>query len=631
MNINKVITIFGLWALFACVSRDHYSPEVEEALALSGDNRKELVKVLKHYAQSPADSLKFRAAEFLIANMPGKYSKFYDAPWNDVATVCLRWTSSSNKQLVSDTYRLNEPVKKEDVKYITAAYLINNIELAFQSWQDKPWGKHISFETFCEEILPYRVDTEPLENWREKALASFHDLNMAFQEDSSITVIDACCKTNNLLPRFRLDKDFPPMNYSQLMASTRSMCNGETALAAFVMRALGIPVTIDFTPHWGFYPTGHNWNSVCDSAGKHISFMGAESNPYESHQGNTMRKGKAYRKTFKHHRIIPINEKHIPLIFKENCIDISHEHDNCIDAEIPVKYQPDIQTGYAYLALLYDFEWHIVGYGSTNGHRIRFPSIGKNIIYLPVYYTDGKQTPAGFPFRINNEGNIHFLDTNSPDTLLTFRVIATDDDKKWFDRMVGGVFEGAGKSDFSDAKTIYTIKNMPDVYNDIVLKTPVSYRYVRYKSPDGSYGNVSEIAFSNTNGDKIQGVHIGSSGSWNNQGATGNKAIDNDLTTFYNAAEENGAWTGLDMKQPHKIATIHYTPRLNGFGVYKGHEYELFYWNKDGWKSFGKQTASGTELMFRVPQNSLLYFYNHTFKKKGQPFFIIDNNMFFYQ
>jgi hypothetical protein len=41
--------------------------------SLAGDNRAELEKVLAHYAQNPADSLKYRAAVFLIGNMAGYY------------------------------------------------------------------------------------------------------------------------------------------------------------------------------------------------------------------------------------------------------------------------------------------------------------------------------------------------------------------------------------------------------------------------------------------------------------------------------------------------------------------------------------------------------------------------------
>jgi hypothetical protein len=268
IQMKTIVSLFIASCLcLSCANR--YSPEVEEALRLAGGNRGELETVLKHYSRNPTDSLKLRAAEFLIANMPGKYSEYYDAPWNDVAAVRLRWTSSSDKQRVMDTYKLEKPVRVADARCITAGYLIANIDLAFRAWRNKPWGKHIPFDAFCEEILPYRISTEPLENWREKALASFADIDRAFREDSTMTAVEACNKVNSLLPRFRLDKDFPPMNYSQLMASTRGMCDSQAALAAFAMRALGIPVTVDFTTHWAFGPTGHHWNSVRDSTGQH--------------------------------------------------------------------------------------------------------------------------------------------------------------------------------------------------------------------------------------------------------------------------------------------------------------------------------------------------------------------------
>jgi hypothetical protein len=59
---------------------------LEQALELAGENRPELEKVLSHYSQSQADSLKYKAACFLIENMPGHYSnsniqqlnEFYD-------------------------------------------------------------------------------------------------------------------------------------------------------------------------------------------------------------------------------------------------------------------------------------------------------------------------------------------------------------------------------------------------------------------------------------------------------------------------------------------------------------------------------------------------------------------------
>ena len=267
------ILIFTL-SIFSFGCSNKTNSPLEEVLELAGSNRSELKQVITHYKANLADSLKLKAAEFLILNMPGKYTESYNAPWEDIATVNMRWSSSSNKFKVQDTYKIGSLIRQDDIKHITADYLISNIDLAFQVWYDKPWGKYISFDTFCEEILPYRIGTEPLESWREKVLASFADVNNMLKEDSTITAVEACKRVNDILPRFRMDKDFSNMSFTQLMATTRGLCDSQSALATFVMRALGIPVTIDFTPQWNNLPTGHDWNSVCDSAGQHISFMG---------------------------------------------------------------------------------------------------------------------------------------------------------------------------------------------------------------------------------------------------------------------------------------------------------------------------------------------------------------------
>ena len=467
------ISFFAFFVFSFGCSHKKNSP-LEEVLKLAGSNRHELERVIKHYRATPVDSLKLKAAEFLILNMPGKYSECYEAPWEDVATVNLRGSSSSDKQKVLDTYQLGNPVRKEDIEHITAEYLINNIDLAFQVWNDKPWGKYIPFDTFCEEILPYRIGTESLENWREKVLTSFADINNSLKEDSIMTAVQACRRVNDLLPRFRLDKDFSNMSFTRLMATTRGMCDSQAALAAFVMRGLGIPVTIDFTPQWKNHPTGHSWNSVCDSAGQHISFMWTETNPYDSHQGNTLQKAKAYRKTYRQHRIVEMDEMSTPPLFQDNLTDISSEHHNMASTAIPVKHRSEIQTGHVFLALFYDFEWRLTGHGEVDSDSIRFQHIGKDILYLPVYCEKGIQIPAGNPFYVDSKGEIHLLSPDSPDSLMSFRAIGSGDDLTLNWRMVDAVFEGSDDADFSNVRKIHTISEMPGLYNKVVLKKNIS-------------------------------------------------------------------------------------------------------------------------------------------------------------
>ncbi|MDR1122171.1 MAG: hypothetical protein LBM08_14855 [Dysgonamonadaceae bacterium] len=607
-----------------------YSNELEAVLDQAGKNRKELEKVLKHYSQDPADSLKLRAAEFLIVNMPGKYSEYYDAPWNDVATVHLRWTSSSDKQKVLDTYKMGEPIVQEDINCITAEYLINNIELAFKVWRERPWGKQIPFDAFCEEILPYRVGVEPLENWREKALVSFADLDTVLNKPET-TSVEACSIINKLLPRFRIDNDFPPMNFSQLMASAKGTCDGMAALAVFSMRALGIPVTSDFTPHWINRSTGHIWNTVRDSMGNHISFMGTENNPYESHPGtlrNTYQKGKVYRKTFAMQQNIQTEDSNIPSLLEEhkNIKDVSAEYAGCTDTvTVCLKYPPVSSTGYVYLAFEQDHRFYPIAWTEDNGDTCRFSSVGRDAIYCPMYYANNRQTPAGDSFWLDNDGNRMILSPDSTDMLLTLDKIDPDNDiSRWLQRMHHGIFEGANQSDFSDAKALHTIDHLPGMlYNDVILRMPASYRYVRYKSPEGGSCNVSEIEFYGSEGEKLSGTPIGTPGAWNNSNRTCDKAFDGDITTFYDAFEKNGAWTGLDFQEQKRIHKIRYLPRTEGQFIYEGHHYELFYWAKDGWTSLGKQTATDSgSLQYRTPSQALLHLDNLTLRKKGKTFFV---------
>jgi hypothetical protein len=359
--------------------------------------------------------------------MPGKYSEYYDAPWNDIATVCLRWTSSSDQQMVRDTYNLGEMVVKDDVEYITADYLIANIDLAFKVWQEAPWGKYISFDAFCEEILPYRVSTEPLENWREKALASFADPYKDLLKNEKMTAVEACCKINDLLPRCKIDPDFPPMSYSQLMATAKGTCANITALAAFSMRALGIPVTIDFTVRWAmpfWSRSGHSWNSVRDSSGNHISFMGADSNPYQPHQGTTHRKSKAYRRMYAKQQNISTPEQNIPPPLRGNFADVSAEHtDMANEIELPVIHPLPTHNGYAFLATRHAKEWYPVAWGETDGKTMRFANVGKGVTYLPVWYADGVQTPAGNMFWLDSNGKAISIDSNTQKGL-NYRIIS---------------------------------------------------------------------------------------------------------------------------------------------------------------------------------------------------------------
>jgi uncharacterized delta-60 repeat protein len=79
----------------------------------------------------------------------------------------------------------------------------------------------------------------------------------------------------------------------------------------------------------------------------------------------------------------------------------------------------------------------------------------------------------------------------------TITSLAYDPRAGYASRMVGGIFQAANNGDFSDAVNLYTITKAPanDQLTTVTIAHPGNYKYVRYLSPNGSYGDVGELAF----------------------------------------------------------------------------------------------------------------------------------------
>jgi hypothetical protein len=635
-----IITIVGsIYFTWHNYRRNHppYSPEINAVLFMAGDNYSQLEKVLKHYSRNPADSLKLRAAEFLIANMPGKYSVEYDMPFENLMALCMRTDKIRNQYSANVTHGLIEPVVKEDVKYITGDYLINNIELAFKVWEEQPWGEDVPFDVFCEEILPYRIANEPLENWREKILAGFDMLNSSFKTQPDITTVEASTQVNSQLPLFRLlSNKIPSMNYSMLMAAATGMCDEMAALAIFTMRALGIPATKDYTLKWPGGDVGHSWNSVYVPAGNRLSFMGTEAHRYKPEKDIYFykHKSKIYRQTFTKQKHIKADSSDIPPSLHDRYMkDVTHEYftlDTFLNdkggckVEIPVKYRPTKNTGYAWLATKGSHTWHVIGWGETDTESINFGIIGKNILYMPLYYADNIQTPVHYPFFVDTNDSIHILEADTGNYLQITVTEILPTTFSYVGHLNRGIFEGANRDDFSDAEVLHIIEKFDGTYfYSTKTRKSKPFRYVRYISREYGNCNIAEIELYSDSGEKLGGNSFGSSS--RSPETACDKAFDGDIFTFFDASLPNGGWTALDFGEPQTIAEIKYFPRHEGNCIYEGHTYALFCWHDNGWQLYERQVAASYFLNFRIPANGLFYFKNVT-TDKTSPWFTLDKN-----
>jgi hypothetical protein len=131
----------------------------------------------------------------------------------------------------------------------------------------------------------------------------------------------------------------------------------------------------------------------------------------------------------------------------------------------------------------------------------------------------------------------------------------------WASRMVGGMFQGANLSDFSDAVTLFTLTSPPTDGVMTALLNPITtpFRYVRYLSPPNGWGNVAEVEYYSP-GPRITlaaGSILGTAG---NSGTTATNAFDDNIATYFDAAAPDGNWVGLDLGSPAAITAIRFSP-----------------------------------------------------------------------
>ena len=151
--MGKAINRFCIPFLFALLACTNETKQLDIALQQAKDNKEELEKVLTHFEN---DSLKYRAACFLIENMPyhdyyegkelEKYLKYFEV-YSDGKHKPQQIVDSLKK--ADGAFSLRLLSHKYDIQNIDSALLVHNIEWAFKVWQEQPWGKNVVLMTFA--------------------------------------------------------------------------------------------------------------------------------------------------------------------------------------------------------------------------------------------------------------------------------------------------------------------------------------------------------------------------------------------------------------------------------------------------------------------------------------------------
>ncbi len=431
------LSVVALILLLSC-TRVQYPEPVKNALKQAGKNKTEIKKTIIYF-QNKGDSLQLDALYYLIENMdPHSYAEiaWYDSNDVEINLDVLAYNNyqemiSAIDSMESDKGELHWKLKEKypDLEEISSDLLIENIELAFEAWKNKPWSRSYSYNIFKEYILPYRGSNEPLESWRPYFLERYKDLaDMVDDPHDPVSVSNYINEDIKSLigfdPRFYCHPT--DQGLTEMITNGLGRCEDMTNFAIYALRANGLPITSDYTPHWADTGNNHAWNSILLPDGKAIPFMGSEANPGEYNLRHRM--AKAYRKTFTLQKnnlafLLKEKEKVPPWLSGKNYNDVTEYYTVTNDVQINLENPVPDSIRFIYLSVFNDGKWKAIHWAHIEEDQSAlFTDMGVDICYLPTFYIKKDLVPAGDPFILEKNGDLYYL--NGDDNRINLELIS---------------------------------------------------------------------------------------------------------------------------------------------------------------------------------------------------------------
>ena len=628
----KLTVLFTVVVLFA--SCDYKS--LHPAFWTIGKNKKEFKKVRDYYS-APEDSLKLRAAEYLIQNMKGHYyfvSKNEDGydeffrsvdsqisfPFEEGTHLYKYFKGELTKKAITKGFSdgsFKEPKYRirSDLNTIKSELLIENIEYAFKAWRF-PWAQNYSFDEFCRYILPYRYGNEPLESWRKTFFEEFKWVKDSVENPyNSIEVASLVQKQIKKVLTKTNPKGIKLSLLNQLDAKIFETCHTQNGFSIGILRSIGIPATLATCVIRGNKNSGHEMTAMLDSEKVwHIFDFGALGS----------KENRLFPKIFFKNFDNMEGHKLVLEDMSEKVMDVMD-----IKVEVNVKENDEI-----YLCVFGDREWFPLCKGENLKTEVLFENVGRvKNMYLAAIKSRGSLKPVTKAFSVDTYGNIFYyepVDSESGSHFLTRKYPFFGKNKRRVNALIGGEFSVSDNRNFFNKMQLYKIDTILNYYNTIVKCTEQKGKYFRYDFPqslNSSFDGPAEISFyTNIDGvlQKIDGEYFGSS-----QLSEEHIEImtDNDILSYVEIwdcqedleidtrkkvlrKDKQPVWIGMETDSAVSVTHVGICPRNDKNGIYKGMNYELFYWD-DAWISLGEKVATGDSITFdNIPENAVLWLRN---------------------
>ena len=625
-NVMMTVTTMMMMMTHGCSDRQH-NDLVTMVLSEAGSNSRELQAALDHYKETDKrihatavytvgaalgrkgvageglDSI-----EALYRSLPGKY----------------QWLLTPDQQKRGRQYAAMPVVSTSDAEALTKEFIISNIDDAWALRKSRKWLDGLPDELFCEMLLPYRIDNEPLTLWRGRYRAWLSDLEDSLADcHSSVAAARmiaeriGSCHYNDQLPT-------PHRSALALLEMPLGYCRDDCDRTLYAMRAMGVPVAVDrilVSPENG---AGHSWTVVWDNIDGLMRLFdnGAYLPTRDSIYYDQRRKGKIYRSTFapELERLARYREAVSPpqILLDSHLKDVTSEYFGHNRAEVELWSNPD--GGHhadVYLGVFAGGRFNPVDIATLRGGKAIFTDIEPNMIFAPVT-SDGYV--CGYPFMLDSDGGVvSFIPSDSRrDKLTLTRKYPIRFHLRERMASVVGLHVQTGPTPHGPWRDLEVIESAPNHnYRRISFQHRLPEQYLRLYKRDGKPALISMLmACRDSLG--LDCIPLSVAGSDESRNRYERILIPDQSFQLDTGAED--CVVKIEAS-PSEVKSVFLIPPNDDNCILPEQEYELmFFAGADGWKSAGKKTATGFSLDFEAPAGALLWLRNLTKGREEQIF-----------
>lgn len=568
----------------------------------------ELKAALNHYSK-PEDSLKRKAMYFLIVNLDYKkgltknadneivsiYKKMYDA--------CLLDTFDFRKNYkYTPVFNTTEIA---DADLIKAEDLIENVDLAFESYK-LPWAKNVSFNDFCEYVLPHRIMDEPFSKWRKFFLQKNSTL-IKYLLKNKIDNPEQVAKILNdsLIKQYKFygSLELPCPNLVSLDKNPIGLCMPRYLLYAAQARSIGLPIALDFIPQFGNFAGSHYWVTLIQK--RNFSFNAGEK--WESCPFRGV-------KYFRHQYTNNLRDSDKSPLNNPNVIDVSKQYQDKRIGDLTIELNNSVSKDLYLFTFGTSKEFVCLQKANIDYKKVIFNSISyyDDAILFIGYFKGTEIIPLENPFKIHNwtsEISYLFPSKKFVQTIRLFRKYPITSDERIFqEEVIGAKIQGSNFKNFKNSTDLFTFKEYPQ--NDIKVKldSKRDFDYYRYLPNESNQMNLAELEFIFDNGKDV--INDSKYYQFDSKCDNINNLFDGNIRTYFCSSKKN--WIGIDrsLSKKKKITSLKIISRNTYNFIEKNCTYELFYFDF-GWKSLGTKKAKDLFIDFQnVPTNSVLLLKN---------------------